>query len=323
MIQKLPSLLVCLLFICACKKNDFPSSLELRNNMRSFVIGISEYGKSINNNFIIIPQNGIELVTATGDISSEISSIYLNAIDGHGQEDLFYGYHQDDQQSPSEETQYLREFLDLSLSAGNQILVTDYCSSPNKMDEAFNLCTANNYISFAASYRELDNIPSYPQNIRNENSAVIKQLSDAQNFLYLINLSNFATKIDFINTVSNTNYDIIITDLFFNDGSSFTSTEIASLKSKANGGTRLVICYLSIGEAEDYRYYWQNEWSIQTTDWLEKENPDWQGNYKVQYWNPEWQKIIYGNDNSYLKKILDASFDGVYLDIIDAYEYFE
>ena len=34
-------------------------------------------------------------------------------------------------------------------------------------------------------------------------------------------------------------------------------------------------------------------------------------------------QIIYGNNNSYLEKILDAGFDGVYLDIIDAFEYFE
>ena len=28
------------------------------------------------------------------------------------------------------------------------------------------------------------------------------------------------------------------------------------LKIKDNGGKRIVIAYLSIGEAEDYRYYW-------------------------------------------------------------------
>jgi len=43
----------------------------------------------------------------------------------------------------------------------------------------------------------------------------------------------------------------------------------------------------------------------------------------VQYWDTEWQEIIYGNSESYLKKIIDAGFDGVYLDIIDAFEYFE
>ena len=41
------------------------------------------------------------------------------------------------------------------------------------------------------------------------------------------------------------------------------------------------------------------------------------------YWNEDWQKIIYKNNDSYLNKILEANFDGVYLDIIDGFEYFE
>ena len=43
----------------------------------------------------------------------------------------------------------------------------------------------------------------------------------------------------------------------------------------------------------------------------------------VKYWDPEWQKIIYGNDASYAKKLIDAGFNGAYLDIIDAFSYFE
>ncbi|MGQ9708740.1 MAG: hypothetical protein ACUVUR_07715 [bacterium] len=43
----------------------------------------------------------------------------------------------------------------------------------------------------------------------------------------------------------------------------------------------------------------------------------------LRYWEKGWQSIIYGNDSSYLKKILDAGFDGVYLDVVDAFEYFE
>jgi len=80
---------------------------------------------------------------------------------------------------------------------------------------------------------------------------------------------------------------------------------------------------MSIGEAEDYRFYWNTAWAISPPSWMEAENPDWPGNYKVKYWDPAWQAMIYGNDASYLKKILDAGFDGVYLDIIDAFEYFE
>ena len=103
----------------------------------------------------------------------------------------------------------------------------------------------------------------------------------------------------------------------------YAASEIRGLKTKRNGGKRLVICYMSIGEAEDYRYYWSDAWKTGKPAWLAEENPHWKGNYIVKYWDPDWQKIITGNDGSYQKKILDAGFDGVYLDIIDAFEYFE
>ena len=111
-------------------------------------------------------------------------------------------------------------------------------------------------------------------------------------------------------------------DFFYNE-EEFTDAQIEELKQKANGGTRLLICYMSIGEAEDYKYYWQCNWAVGNPSFVEKENSNWQGNYIVRYWEQEWQSILFGNDNSYLKSILDAGFDGVYLDIIDAFEQFE
>jgi cysteinyl-tRNA synthetase len=170
----------------------------------------------------------------------------------------------------------------------------------------------------------LDNIPLYPNPIYAVNNQVIATLGDAKNFLYLINPQSYATKTDFISAVTATNYDLLIMDIFFNDGvTQFTSAEITQLKNKANGGKRLVISYMSIGEAEDYRYYWQSSWNSTKPIWLAEENPDWPGNFKVWYWEKDWQDIIFGNNSSYLKKILDAGFDGVYLDIIDAFEYYE
>ena len=136
--------------------------------------------------------------------------------------------------------------------------------------------------------------------------------------LYLINPENFQTKHDFIEAVCATNYDLIIMDLFI-ECNEFSSDEIELLHQKANGGRRLVIAYMSIGEAEDYRYYWDKSWKRGNPSWLDKENPKWKGNYKVKYWNPEWQAIIF----DYLSRIINAGFDGAYLDIIDAFEYYE
>ena len=41
------------------------------------------------------------------------------------------------------------------------------------------------------------------------------------------------------------------------------------------------------------------------------------------YWTKSWRDILFGSKDSYLDKILNAGFDGVYLDVVDAYEYFE
>ncbi len=94
--------------------------------------------------------------------------------------------------------------------------------------------------------------------------------------------------------------------------SRFTAEEVKRLQ---NGS--IVLSYISIGEAEDYRFYWQENWAEGEQSWLGETNPEWEGNYKVKYWDPDWQEIIYG----YIDKIMESGFNGIYLDIIDAYEY--
>lgn len=101
----------------------------------------------------------------------------------------------------------------------------------------------------------------------------------------------------------------------------FTADEIGRLRA-AMPDPALVIAYLSIGEAEDYRFYWEESRAGGKPAWLESENPDWPGNFKVRYWDPDWQRLVFGAPGSYLDRILAAGFDGAYLDIIDAYEHF-
>ncbi len=317
--------LVFLLTVVSCDKTndeiDKNPRIDYRQEMRNFVQKISTYSKQINPAFVVIPQNGVELV---GKSENSPDMSYLTAIDVIGQEDLLYGYDNDDQATSSEDTRYLRSFLDMAKNKGNiKILVTDYCSTQSKMDDSYSRNHAAGYISFAADHRELDNIPAYPHPIYNENADDITDIHKAKNFLYLINPdNNFASAQAFVDSLAKTNYDLIIMDLFY-DKQQFTVSQIAQLKYKANGGKRILICYMSIGEAENYRYYWQSSWDSILPNYIVVEDPEWKGNFVVRYWDPEWQNFIYGNDSSYTKKILDAGFDGVYLDIIDAFEWFE
>lgn len=318
----------CILFVliittsCSKDDNSGPVGMDYKNEMRNFVIGISQYSKDIHPGFFVIPQNGQELVTSDGTAGSSIATGYMNAIDGQGREDLFYGYESDDTPTAIDTRNYIMSFLDKLTQSGKCVLVTDYCSSQSKITDSYAQNSSKGYFSFAADHRELDDIPAFPSPIYNADTNNINLLSDARNFLYLINPPSGFSKSDFINAVNNTDYDLIIMDLFLDD-TPFNVSEIESMKHKKNGGKRLLICYMSIGEAEDYRYYWQTGWSSNKPSWLGDENPDWPGNYQVKYWEKEWQNIIYGNDQSYIKRILDTHFDGVYLDIIDAFENYE
>ncbi len=316
-------ILIVLLVFTSCGDEDEGSSNSVyKQRMRDFVQSISAYSKNINSSFLVIPQNGQELVTKDGNEDGVPDIGYLDAIDGVGREDLFYGYDNDNTATPEGELQYMLAFLNACEQNGVSVLTTDYCWDHTKMDNSYSKNQSKGFISFAAPERELNIIPDYPTEPFNVNSNDINSLDDAKNFLYLLNSESYTSKTDFITALANTNYDAFIIDLFFNE-IELSSTDITSLQTKKNGGKRLVIAYMSIGEAEDYRYYWQSEWKVGSPSFIEAENPDWEGNYKVQYWGSEWQDIIYGSSRSYLDKIISAGFDGVYLDIIDAFEYFE
>ena len=80
-----------------------------------------------------------------------------------------------------------------------------------------------------------------------------------------------------------------------------------------------VVSYLSIGEAEDYRGYWDALWTSAPPTWLGDENPQWKGNYKVRYWHGEWQSLMHDA----VKRLAKGGYDGVYFDLLDAWEYWE
>jgi cysteinyl-tRNA synthetase len=101
------------------------------------------------------------------------------------------------------------------------------------------------------------------------------------------------------------------------------SREIARLKRKPDGTRRIVLAYMSVGEAEDYRDYWKADWRTARPQWIVSENCRWKGNYVVRFWDPEWKRILVSGRGSVLETIVRAGFDGVSLDRVDAFEELE
>jgi cysteinyl-tRNA synthetase len=128
-------------------------------------------------------------------------------------------------------------------------------------------------------------------------------------------------------------YDLLVIDanLGLASGKPVSRADVDRLKRKPDGSQRMVVAYLSVGEAEDYRadYFSPEYLSEDAPDWLLKENDKWRGNRLVRFCHEGWQRTILGDDDgrnlynilepSPLYRIVETGFDGVYLDRVDAY----
>ena len=317
--------------------------VRYREEMRAFIKKISAYAKAHNPRFVVIPQNGQAVawekdapVDENGVPLTEADASYMDAIDGTGREDTFYGEKRAGKATAPKVSAYFVDTCKKFSEKGKTVFSIDYCSSAAAVADSYAKNDTAGFIGFAAPDRNLGCIPEqsgygdayYPYR-KNRNDVV--KLSDANNFLFLLGMSSGdADGSALIEKIRSTDYDIVIMDAFIDGGNvPFSRAAVESIKKKASGGARFVIAYMSIGEAEDYRWYWDERWirgkklTKNAPAWLDALNPDWKGNYKVRYWDADWQNIICGGENSYIQKIINAGFDGVYLDIVDAYEYFE
>ncbi len=151
-----------------------------------------------------------------------------------------------------------------------------------------------------------------------------------------------------VNKLVATHYDMLVLEPTRTDWSSkdkfFNTKKMVTRLKKSRASNRkyrkLVIAYIDIGEAEDWRWYWDQSlpsWNCKGSppaswpDYIVGCDPDgWGGNYPVAYWWDEWQDIvIYGKDtgthphrnyNSIIDEVIKDGFDGIYLDWVEAFE---
>ena len=148
--------------------------------------------------------------------------------------------------------------------------------------------------------------------------------STPASFAFILQADSFAkTKPAAVAKLKESGRDWIVLDATFAGDKPWEQADLDAIRCGKAG--RKVVAYLSIGEAEDYRPYWQSDWASNgkrtaaVPAWLGIENPEWKGNYQVKYWNVDWQKLM-------LTAIDDAmahGFDGVYLDVVDGFETYE
>jgi cysteinyl-tRNA synthetase len=129
----------------------------------------------------------------------------------------------------------------------------------------------------------------------------VQRLQDAQTWMYQIQDLNDPAKLA---TLAATDYPLLVIE----PGQNFTDSPydmaniISTLRTAPDGTERLLLAYVDIGQAEDYRDYWESNWVAPTEndagdpDFLLTIDPDgWSGNYVVAYWDPAWKNMWTGN----------------------------
>ena len=122
---------------------------------------------------------------------------------------------------------------------------------------------------------------------------------------YLYQLQNAS-----FNDLSSTDFKVGVIDP---DDTGISSSQVGILQQQ----DKTIFSYLSIGEAEDYRSYWNdNNWDSNPPDFLLAENPNWPGNFNVKFWDNDWQNIMLNR----VTDLVQQGYNGMYLDIVDGYQ---
>lgn len=145
-------------------------------------------------------------------------------------------------------------------------------------------------------------------------------------------------------------YDMIIVEPVVTGAYDFDAAGmVRRLKaSKAGDGVhrKRVIAYIDIGQAEEWRWYWDGRPTYADAGlcrpahiaairawapWVAACDPDgWAGNYPVAFWDKEWKNIVINGSQlgahlglyfrSMMEEVIKDGFDGVFLDWVEAWQ---
>jgi cysteinyl-tRNA synthetase len=328
--KKLATAITVILTLCITAAVTLSLSSDQDDNDASYkdrmiilLCDMHDHAKKKDPDFKMITNGGYGLYCPSVNTSEVSREKFLGSVDGILIEDVFYGWNGEmNNPTPAKESSVMKEAISYAVSNGKTAFDMEYTDDPDSVNKAEADSSRLGSVCYAAPDVGLSNIPPLAGERINESD--VTELTDATNFMALLDPEKYENTMDkdgYLNELRKTDYDLIFIDMFYR-GKALTRSDVNSLRKKANGKKRLVCTYVSVGEAESYRYYWKDSWNKDLPEWIVKENPDWEGNYVVRYWSDEWKSILYGSRGAYLDRAIEAGFDGAYLDVIDAYERF-
>ena len=299
---------------------------DARDDMRKFVQAISTYARQQKPGFLIVVQNGLDLLMkqeGEDETRRAPSRTYMQSIDGLLVDGLFYGVPNIDKPVPPERRDRLMALVDEARRARMPVLAVDYAQDTTIVGDAYRQLSGKGLIPFVAPGTgfDLNRIPGSGITPWGVNPNSVISLAGVRNFIYLRDTSGFGRQDEFAFKMHNTNYDLVVVDVF-HGREALSKQAVETLRYKKLGAKRLVLGYINVGSAASYRYYWRDGWKQGNPSWIKDPFPGDPDRFHVEYWDPAWQAIIFGNAQSYLNGAINLGFDGVVLDDLDVYRFF-
>jgi len=301
--------------------------LNLREEMRKFVQSISRFARRTKPGFIIIVEDGLELLVKRDDIDENRiapARTYMRSLDGVLAQGLFYDINTPGKPPPPDRQRGMLNRADFAIQNGVKVFTLDFGEGRQIIDSAHEQAKKRGFISLVsnAPMNDITELPNYPPRPFGENPSSVISLSQVKNFAILSNSQRYGRQDEFALAMHKHNYDMLIVDVF-HGRKPLSRQAVETLKYKKLGARRLVLALMNLGTAASYAYYWKDNWREGSPAFINapvRGDPD---RYNVQFWNPAWQQIISGNPNSYVYGLIAQGFDGVVISGIEAFKFFE
>lgn len=208
--------------------------------------------------------------------------------------------------------------LDTLRQQGRRILSIEDCKTQKDVDAAYAGADRDRVLSYAAV--DADRLSTLPKGHPRAESAVpVASVTAARNWLPLLRADRFGTKAEWVQAMEKTNHDALLIDVAHRGAEPLTKDDVKRLKFKELGSQRLMLAVLPVGKAYDWRWYWKKGWEAGNPSFLVAPDPQDPGSFITDMADPAWRELL----GKYLAGIMDLGFDGVVLDDLDTYLWFE
>lgn len=208
--------------------------------------------------------------------------------------------------------------VDALRSQGRVVLSIEDCKTQRDADAAYRSAARDRVLTYATvADEDLTRLQKgHPQG---ENAQPVIAITGSRNWMPLLRADRFGNKASWLMAMERTNHDAMLIDVSHRGADPLTKDEVKRLKFKELGAPRLMLAVLPMGKAYDWRWYWKKGWEAGNPSFLFAPDNDDPGSFITDLRDPQWKEML----GKYLAGIMDLGFDGVVLDDLDTYLWFE